>query len=534
MKQDRQKLGKHIDFYRGQYRVRIIIPPNLRPFILKADGTPQGTALEKFLGADPRAALKASHAVLADFHDRLDRARVQRDAANSDHLADRLASPRPTIASAAKQVFHSELDFDLRERAVGPREIDPGFERVYLDKLRLVAAGLIKGREAEALIGYAADHLDAASAPAGKRDDLLKVLANVRLDALAIAQSRDKGEAYPPDVRTPELLQADEPDPISLRTLIKAYGKSRAKVGKGAEALKRWGPVYDDLIAFLKHDDVLKVTDQNLRDWRDEKLNTLSAATVAKVYLPAVRAVLNWAVQEGKIKDNVAAKVKQEVPKKQLSREKGFTTPEAITILKATLAYVPKNTGVKSTTERSGLSAAKKWSSILCAFTGARISEITQLRKQDFRKEGDTTVMRLSPDAGSLKAGHFRDVPLHAQIVELGFLEFLDAAADGPLFHTTTDPEKLKGAARTIAGRISEWLQEIKVIPAGMQPDHAWRHRLKTIANEEGISARVIDAIQGHAGRTAGDNYGDVTLKARKAAIDKLPRYDLRNPNTPA
>lgn len=528
MKQDRQKLGKHIDFYRDQYRARIIIPPNLRPFILKADGTPR-TALEEFLGADPRAALKKSHAILADFHDRLDRARSLYEAANSNVPADRIASHRPSIASAAKQVFQSELDFDLQDRVRGPRLIDPDIERIYLEKLRLVAAGLITGEEAEALIGYAANQLKAASkTPAGDRADLLKVLASVRLDTIAIAQSRDKGEAYPPEVRTPELLQADESEPVSLRKLIAAYGKSRAKVGKGAEALKRWAPVYDDLIAFLKHDDVLRITDQHLRDWRDEKLNTLSAATVGKVYLPAVRAVLNWAVEEGKIRDNVADKVKQEIPKKQRSREQGFTTPEAVAILKATLAYVPKDTGVKSTTESAGLSAAKKWSSLLCAFSGARIAEITQLRKQDFRQEGDTTVMRLRPDAGGIKAGDYRDVPLHPQIIELGFLDFLKSASDGPLFHTTTDSEKMKGAAQTVAKRISVWLQEIKVIPEGLQPNHAWRHRMKTVANEEGIAERVIDAIQGHAGKTAGDNYGDVTLKARIAAIGKLPRYSLK------
>lgn len=524
MKQDKQKLGKHIDFYRGQYRVRMIIPPNLRPFILKADGTPR-TALEEPLGADPRQALKKSHAILAEFHDQLDRARMQFEATAHGH---QLPIDRPTIAYAAKHVFQSELDYDLLERAAGPRPLEPSFERVYVDKLRLVAAGLIRGREAEALIGYAADQLEAASqTPATKRDDLLKVLANVRLDALAIAQSRDKGEAYPPDVRTPELLQADEPAPISFKKLVATYGDARAKVGKGSEALKRWTPVYDDLIAFLKHDNVLKFTDQNLRDWRDEKLKTLSAATVGKVYLPAVRAVLNWAVTEGKITENVAHKVKQEVPKVQRSRDKGFTTPEAITILKTTLAYVPKDTGIKSTTESAGVSAAKKWSSLLCAFSGARISEITQLRKQDFRKEGDTYVMRITPDAGGIKAGDFRDVPLHAQIVDVGFIDFLEAAPSGPLFHTTTDPKKLKGAARTVAGRVSEWLQEIKVIPEGLQPNHAWRHRLKTIANEEGITERVIDAIQGHAGKTAGDNYGDVTLKARKTAISRLPVYDL-------
>jgi hypothetical protein len=44
---------------------------------------------------------------------------------------------------------------------------------------------------------------------------------------------------------------------------------------------------------------------------------------------------------------------------------------------------------------------------------------------------------------------------------------------------------------------------------------------------ELGLSDRVIDAIQGHAGRIAGDSYDDVTITAKFKAIDALPDYDL-------
>lgn len=47
----------------------------------------------------------------------------------------------------------------------------------------------------------------------------------------------------------------------------------------------------------------------------------------------------------------------------------------------------------------------------------------------------------------------------------------------------------------------------------------------KTVAREIGASDRVTDAIQGHAARTAGDSYGDVTLKAKQAAIERMPSY---------
>jgi site-specific recombinase XerD len=61
------------------------------------------------------------------------------------------------------------------------------------------------------------------------------------------------------------------------------------------------------------------------------------------------------------------------------------------------------------------------------------------------------------------------------------------------------------------------------VVPEGVSPNHGWRHAFKTTGLEVGIDARVLDAIQGHAARTAGENYGDVTLVAKKRAIDKLP-----------
>jgi hypothetical protein len=60
-----------------------------------------------------------------------------------------------------------------------------------------------------------------------------------------------------------------------------------------------------------------------------------------------------------------------------------------------------------------------------------------------------------------------------------------------------------------------------------VQPNHGWRHRLKTQGRDLGIDARVLDAIQGHAPRTAGEDYGDVSLKAKAAAIERLPRYSL-------
>jgi hypothetical protein len=43
--------------------------------------------------------------------------------------------------------------------------------------------------------------------------------------------------------------------------------------------------------------------------------------------------------------------------------------------------------------------------------------------------------MKLTPEAGTIKTGKPRSVPLHSHIVEQGFVEFVKANGSGPLFY---------------------------------------------------------------------------------------------------
>ena len=55
---------------------------------------------------------------------------------------------------------------------------------------------------------------------------------------------------------------------------------------------------------------------------------------------------------------------------------------------------------------------------------------------------------------------------------------------------------------------------------------HGFRHRFKTVGMEASVPSRILDAIQGHAARTAGDSYGDVTVKAMAMAMERIPRVE--------
>lgn len=257
-------------------------------------------------------------------------------------------------------------------------------------------------------------------------------------------------------------------------------------------------------------------------------MKSLSARTVSDVYLSTVRSLFKSAVENDRLPENVAATVRQPKARKVYSRERGYTDAEATKVLKASRGYAPKPDEFGHIREHHSTSNMKRWIPLLCAFTGARVTEIIQLRKEDIHEVDGYFLARITPDAGTVKAGGYRDVPLHRQIIEEGFSEFVKKAAPGPLFHNAIEPEKYRRATMMASTKLAKWLRESKLTPEGLQPNHAWRHRFKTQCRELGISDRVVDAIQGHAGKTAGDNYGDVTTAAKARLIEALPSYELR------
>jgi integrase len=66
----------------------------------------------------------------------------------------------------------------------------------------------------------------------------------------------------------------------------------------------------------------------------------------------------------------------------------------------------------------------RRWVPLLCAYSGARLSEVCQLRVEDVFQRGGVWCMKFDPEAGSLKNENSeRAVPLHPAIVERGFLQ---------------------------------------------------------------------------------------------------------------
>jgi integrase len=287
--------------------------------------------------------------------------------------------------------------------------------------------------------------------------------------------------------------------------------------------VNRWRSVFLDLDKrFSSADDI---TEDDAREWA-RKLVTpkRGARTVNEIWVSAARTVFGWAVEERLIASNPFETVAVTEPKRVQYREtKAFTPEEAATILRAACAIgKPKTT----------FEGAQRWVPWLCAYSGARAGEITQLRARDIQQHGQVYAMKLTPEAGTMKTGKPRTVPIHKHVIEQGFMEFVKLRGKKPLFYEPkqdngpSDPLNPKPAAYgDSAAEACRLGQKAENNRQGTKSEPRWRHTFKQIADRAGITERTSDHITGHSHKTEGAKYGAPTLHDMAAALEKFPRY---------
>ena len=323
----------------------------------------------------------------------------------------------------------------------------------------------------------------------------------------------------------PAIAIAPKPEPLTSTTLFDRYN-AEAQVAAATE--KRWRGVFKALVKFLGHDDMSALTEDDVLRWKRALLEEgLSTRTVRYVNLAALNTVLKFAVREKMLAANPSGSVSVTVRKAPRTRSKGFTADEALKILRATVDPASKRTSVE-------FAAARRWVPWLCAYSGARVNEITQLRASDIHvvKSGgeDIHVMRITPEAGSVKNKQYRDVALHPHLIEMGFLEYVRKRKGRHLFY---DPVRRRGGGpgsphyKKVGEKLAAWVREIGVTDPAVQPNHGWRHRFNSVCRDAGIDPEIRDMISGHAPRTVGEEYGDLWHHVMAREVARLPRYDL-------
>lgn len=323
--------------------------------------------------------------------------------------------------------------------------------------------------------------------------------------------------------KTSTLSAPPAPRPsISLKQLLADWWTEAQALGRTKSTYEAYGNVVRKLTAFVGHDDAARITSEDILRYKSHRMQQVSAKTVKDSDLAGLKAVLGWGVANKRLAANPAASVTVKGVKPVKLREKGFDDAEAKAILKATYTYQPTKR------EPAKKVAAKRWAPWIMAYTGARVGEIVQLRKEDVRHDESGWFIIITPDAGPVKDKEARRIPLHSHLVELGFIEFVRASPDGYLFLTPNTKGDVMPNWRSIKMRVAEFVRSVVEDPA-VRPNHGWRHRFLTIGSEVGAQDRVLYAITGHAPVGVGGAYGNATLKAMRRAIEMLPRYEVGN-----
>lgn len=342
-------------------------------------------------------------------------------------------------------------------------------------------------------------------------------------------QKRSEGDFSPdPNAnRFPEWQPENTPSAssprLTLSDLFQRWKKEHLANGKSENTVKDFAQKLDTLKDYLGHEDVERISPREISEWteylRHEK--ALTAKTVGGKYLAAVKTVFQVARSKFLIENDPAKEVSITIPRRVKSRSSGFTEIEAKKILSAADKVFEQ---LSKMAHHNKL--ACRWVPWICAYTGARAGEITQLRKEDFSVVNGIPQLAITPEAGSVKAGLYRNVPVHPHLQEIGLLDFIRDAKNGYLFHiggaTKAEVGKRSGNARD---KIAVWVRDTAGISdERIQPNHAWRHRFRTLGLNAEIAPEYLGAIQGHAGRTAGESYGEYTIETLFREICKIPR----------
>ncbi|MCE4226502.1 hypothetical protein HCU64_22400 [Methylobacterium sp. C25] len=319
---------------------------------------------------------------------------------------------------------------------------------------------------------------------------------------------------------------------VTLSGLVEKWWLEAEKAGKSPSTRESYTNTMRNLGAFLKHDNATQVTFEDVIAFKDHRLAStgrsgkpISSRTVKNSDLAGLKSVFGWAVANRLLSENPALGVTVQSGARVRMRDPSFTTEEATAILRAALDH-PRGTELAQTY------AAKRWVPWLLAFTGARVGEIVQMRRQDLRKvkieghPGDTWVLTITPEAGTVKTKQAREVPLHPQLIDLGFAAFVENSSDERFFLVPDAKGGVAGPLQGVKNRLGEFARK-QVSDPGVSPNHGWRHRFRSVAIEAGVPEMVIDAICGWAPRNVGGRYGSVLQKPRADAIARLPWIKL-------
>jgi hypothetical protein len=175
------------------------------------------------------------------------------------------------------------------------------------------------------------------------------------------------------------------------------------------------------------------ITPEHLVAHKDARLQAKKSPATVRKELNLMGAVFSCAVSNRKAPSNPV----KGITVAQEARAGKARIPLAVPDLQAVFSTPVYSRGARPV---AGCGNAAFWLPLMALFTGARMEELAQLHTSDVGAEGTVSFLLITdvPDsdeaAGRAKrlknAASRRRIPIHAELIRIGFLEFVDAARE--------------------------------------------------------------------------------------------------------
>jgi integrase len=341
--------------------------------------------------------------------------------------------------------------------------------------------------------------------------------------------ARARGD-YSADPVLPQFPEWVPPSSPAATKGLRGFAALYAHWLAGAECTQRSKDDYkgrvDTFKAFIGHDGPAAVKVADVVRWRDALLASgLKKKSINGKYLGAIGAVYAASLAHG-----VNGVTLNPVPAARFKKQKGqarfadsveplgFDDAQAVALL---------------TAARSLTDVEQRWLPWLLAYTGLRLREAVQAVAGDVRERDGVIYFAVLTVAGrsvqrsiavqkTKKDVSRREIPLHPHLVQEGFVQHARSLpADAFLFPSMRPTSVHTEPSGRAVGRYCKWVRTFAPDPA-QDPNHAWRHRMKTLLDNTCPDADLREHLMGHV--TRGVKYGaGHYLKLKAAAISGMP-----------
>jgi len=317
----------------------------------------------------------------------------------------------------------------------------------------------------------------------------------------------------------------------SLDRLARLWEKARTPTSGVAYSMYR---TVDRFKAMVGNVLVPRITKTQVVQFKDTMVAEGIGNTAITASLNHMRTLCGFAIGQAWIDVNPATGVKLEGKKRNAKTIRPpFDTATLGRIFNSrvyTENYRPK----------SGLGEAMYWLPLLGLYTGARLEELAQLHPDDIYQDAyrDATgkenlcwVLRLTDNEhhgqGVKNVHSRRRIPIHAELLNAGFIEYVDRHKGQRRIFPGMKPDK-HGVESAVWSKwwINQHLRKECAPSSPKMVFHSFRHTFKDVCRECGISKEVADALQGHSEGDAAGNYGAEFYPLRPL-VEAMQRYQV-------